>query len=566
MNSTFGIIILILAIIICSMIVGLMIRNKVFKELDRLEVWRIELSSRPVAEQLGRLKELNLTGQTEELFEKWRVEWDEIVGVMLPNVEQLSDTVEQQATKYKYRKAKSQLQEIENILQEIDDKTAAICRELEDLIGSKEKSVTAMEEAQGVYRDCKKNLLAHRHMFVLCETAIEQALDKLQQDFQRFNEATEEGNYLLAREICADVSKEVVELQEKMKELPHMQVECQADLPVQIESMLDGYRQMKEDGYVLNHLSLEEEAQQLVEANQKCIEHIKLLQVEEAKTLLAYIKGYMDDVYDQLETEVNAKHFVKKEVIEVEEALVVFKESAAATKEETQIVKQNYQLYDKDVEMQKYIDKQLQILKKRFDMVQLRLVEKDIAFSVMQDDLKDIRKQLDAAREAHKEYEELLQVLRKDEKQAREQLAEMKHYMMEARRMLHHSNLPGLPKSHLFEFEQASKKVQAVYDQLEVKPLHMAEVNELLEEARTHVMSSYQNTKTLIEKAYLVEKVIQYGNRYRSRDEKAAYMLGQAESLFRKYEYEEALEQAASVVETIEPGVVRKLKEMIDVD
>jgi septation ring formation regulator len=566
MNSTFGIIIFILAIVICSMVVGLMIRNKIFKELDRLDTWRSELVSRPVAEQLGRIKDLNLTGQTEELFEKWRVEWDEIVGVMLPNVEQVSYTVEQQATKYSYRKAKKQLLEIEQMLQEIDDKTATICRELEDLVGSKEKSVAAIEEAQLIYRNCKKNLLAHRHTFVLCEGAIEAALDQLQQDFREFNEATGQGNYLLAREICANVVEEVVLLQEKMKEIPEIQVECQTAIPMQLESMLDGYQHMKEDGYILHHLQVVEEVKQLVEANTKSIEHIRLLQVEEAKTLVAYIKGRMDDMYDQLEIEVNARHFVKEEIFHVEEELVSFKESAAATKEETQIVKQSYQLYDKDIEMQKYIDKQLQVLKKRFEMVQLRIAEKDIAFSVMQDDLRDIRKQLETARDAHSEYKELLEVLRKDERQAEEQLAEMKHYMMEARRMLQHSNLPGLPKSHMHEFEQAGKKMQAVYEQLEVKPLHMDEVNELLEEAKVSVMNSYENTKVLIEKAYLVEKVIQYGNRYRSRDEKVAYMLGQAEHSFRKYEYEEALEQAAAVVEAIEPGVIKKLKEMIEIE
>ena len=61
----------------------------------------------------------------------------------------------------------------------------------------------------------------------------------------------------------------------------------------------------------------------------------------------------------------------------------------------------------------------------------------------------------------------------------------------------------------------------------------------------------------------LAEKAIQYGNRYRSQYPSVAKGLTDAENAFRHYEYQEALEQAAASLESIDPGALKKIKATI---
>src|SRR5690606_28624176 len=154
-------------------IFGFYSRKKIYTEVDRLEAWKIDMMNRPVTDEIAKVKELNMTGQTEELFERWRKQWDEIVTVALPDVEELLFDAEDLADKYRFGKAKRVLAGIEAILNDAESNIANILDELKDLVGSEEKNRVEVDELNQLFRDLKKNLLAHRHTFGRAEIQLE---------------------------------------------------------------------------------------------------------------------------------------------------------------------------------------------------------------------------------------------------------------------------------------------------------------------------------------------------------------------------------------------------------
>lgn len=561
MDSFLTIIIIVVGIVIALLMIQLLIKNRLYKEIDQLQVWKEEIKNKPVADELKRVKDLNLTGQTEELFEKWRNEWDETVSNIIPQAEKELQNAESGTAQFSFRKARFSIQQAGTTLAEAEKSIEDILAELQELMESFEKNSTEIEQLRNTYRELKKNVLAYRHTFTLAEQKLEELLDEEQKKFQLFDEATDKGNYLEARDIVKNLEQGISYLQELLKQIPILQTECQTNMPTQLEDLLQGYEQMKKQGYVLNHLEIPKEVRELRTQLQHCLDDIKHVKIEDAKQHIELIKSKMDTLYDQLENEVTAKYYVEKDIDSMNEELHKIREQSFKTKEETQFVKQSYQLSDEDVEVQKYVEKQVNILTKRFDTLQLKIADEDVAFSVIREQLESIRRQMDELQELHSQYKDMMQTLRKEEFEARESLQRMRKMIMETKRVIQKSNLPGLPEETLESLKSAQQAVQQVYEELEQKPLNMGTVNRILGDAETLVTNMYEYTNEMIEQANLVERLIQYGNRYRSQHNDIASGLYSAEKLFREYKYKASLEMAASVLEKVEPGVVQRIEE-----
>lgn len=563
MSTTSLVIIILFLIAIGIIIFFLFSRNKSLEALKGLEARKNETASRNISEHLSKVKELNLSGETETLFEKWKKDRDEIVETSIPGIEEAITLAEQYINKYNFSKVKDQLQLIENMITTANNSIDSILSEVDELIVSKKESIALMETLNTQYRNLKKNLLAHRHSFSLCEEQLEEQLDEVKAQMTSFEEEVEKGNYLFAKGICEKAKVQIEELAQIMNDIPTLQMECMTHLPSQIRSVYDGFRQMENDGYVLQHLQLEDDLVHLSENVAKSIELLKGLKTEAAKAEIAAIQKRFDEIFDQLEDEVKAKQLFEKEFLSIRKDIGQFEAEVVATNEETRIVKQSYELRDKDVEVQKNIEAQLMLLRKKFETIQLQVAEQDIAFSVMREDLQSIRKRLEEMDGQYSEYVEKIRALRKDELDAHDKLQQMKRKMLDVRRKLKNSNLPGVPEEYYEMFERSQSSMQMTYKELEKKPLDMHVVGKLIQQAEQAVEATYDETNELVEKVHFAERVIQYGNRYRSRSKRNVQVLQKAEKDFRNCEYDQAIEDATALIEENEPGAVEKLKEMV---
>ncbi|OQM45577.1 septation ring formation regulator EzrA [Anoxybacillus sp. UARK-01] len=556
-------VIVILLLVSGGMIYNYIYKKKIYREIDRLEAWKIAIMNRPVTDELSKVKQLNMTGETEQLFEKWRQQWDDIAAVQLPAVEERLFDAEEFLEKYRYTKAKGVLREIEQTLRKVEEDIQTILSELNDLIGSEEQNRAEIEQLKAAYRETKKTLLAYRHTFGAAEEKLTEKMESAHAEFQKFEELTSSGNYLAAREVVIGLKNELSELAQMLQDIPVLLNECETAIPAQLTELLDGYREMKETGYILEHLQIEQEAAEKQEKLKQYISYIHDLRIEEAKQGIEEIKEEIDTLYDLLEKEVFAHQYVQTEIPHIEEQLRHLSEESKQTEAETLFVQQSYHLSAQDLEKHRSIEKQIQHLVKRFALIQDRMAGEQTAHSVIKEELEQLFAQIQTMKEEHEQFREMLQALRKDELAAREQLESMRKKLSEAVRLVRKSRLPGLPEAYKLQLDEAKALLTKVALRLNDKPLNMEAVNQTLAEASILVERVCERTFVMLEQADLVEKVIQYGNRYRRRHPSVKEGLEEAEMLFRNYDYEQALEQAVATVEKIEPGALERVRQLL---
>jgi septation ring formation regulator len=557
-------IIVVILLLVIFFIFGMLVRKKVYKDVDRLEAWKIDIMNRPVTDEMSLMKGLNMVGQTEQLFEKWRTEWDEIITTELPSVEEALFDIEEYADKYRIRKAKLLVKKINDRLQRIEDTIKSILLELQELVGSEEQNKLEIEELKQAHRDVKRTILAHSNSFGIAEERLELMLEEIIEQFQIFDEKMENGDILLAKELVLSIKDQLDNMRLLTEELPSLLKECSFNVPNQIDELLQGVKEMTEEGFVLSHLQIDKEISVMKEKLTEYLIHIEKADIEHVKAGVTELQEKIESFYDQLEKEVVSKHFVHQQVTPIHVTLSQLLDDTKDTKSEADQVQVSYKLLDQDLEMQKNIETQINTLLKRFTSVKGSVDDKDIAYSVIQNELEDIKSQIDALKQSHQEFVAMLHTLRKDELYVKEKLVDMRRMLLESKRLVQKSNLPGLPEGYLFEIKECNNQVLMVAEKLQEKPLHIPALTSLLEQAFAKVELLSSKTEEMVEQAYLVEQVIQYGNRYRGRSLHMAEKLAEAEIAFRNFEYSRALEEAATALEKVEPGALKKVQDLIE--
>ncbi len=551
-------------ILICLFAAGYFIRRKYYGTVDELESWKIDIMNRPVLNELSKVKKLNMIGQTEELFEKWRADWDGIVTDQLPELEELLFDTEEAIDKYKFRKAKELQKSIRIKLEKMEQSIETMLEELNNLIGSEEKNRTEIDVLKESYRESKKTLLAHRHTFGETESKIEEMLQETAIKLKEYEEKTNNGDYLEAREIIHAIEKLTGDIHYLIENVPPLIIECQTKLPEQLNDLKDGYADMLEQGFILEHIQLEAEVKEieveLEESNKLLVEG----KIEQVQNIIAEVQEKLDLLYDLLEKEVMARNYWNKNLDPAKNILEEIKEGNSRLQVEVSLLQRSYNLNDEDLELQFKLEKRLKLLYKQYEVLEHKLLTESAAHTILSEELKVLKEQLESASKEQEELFDKLHALRKDEVAAHEKMTELAKQMTNALRMVANSNLPGVTAEYNQLAEETKDAIAKLKAVLHEAPLDLPTVQSMVDNAEHVTTTLVNSTEELVETVLLAEKVIQYGNRYRRKYPQAEKSLAEAEMLFRKYRYKEALEQAAAAVEGIEPGSMKRMEAWVD--
>lgn len=556
-------IIIVVILLLALLIFGLVVRRKHNTEIAKLEKEKMQVQHYPIYEELTKVKALNMNGQTEELFENWRNMWTEVVDVHMLKIDSMLFDAEEYIDRFKFKKATAIEREIVEYIARCEVTKTKILSELEELMGSEEKNRIEVEQLKEYYRSARKTILAHQHSFGPALVELEKRLEHFPTKFEEFDQLTAEGNYLQAREIVLTLNVEAQDIFALLSEVPTLLTDVQTKIPGAIQELRSGQREMEEQKFYLRHLELTEYLDTLEQELIILKDSIAQLNISEVAPRIKEINDEIDNFYDLLEKEVLAKNFVDRHCDSVYSTISEVVRFTKEVHDEAAYVQHSYRLPDKDAEIPKLCLKQLEVLQKRYDLLATRVQEEKSAYSSLQQELQEITEEIERIHDEQEKFANSLKNLRIDENKARSELDGLKKLLQNTERLLNKANIPGIPEEMDARLEEAEEQVFIVIQSLQEVPLNMGLVHSNLINAKKCIEEVNERAVEMIENVMLIERIIQYGNRYRATNAQVHARLLEAEEAFHQYRYLKALEDAAYAVEMVEPGAIKRIEELV---
>ncbi|WP_079479409.1 septation ring formation regulator EzrA [Halobacillus salinus] len=547
-------------LLIVLFIVGLIWRKKIYDEVDRLESWKMDIMNRRVTDELSKVKNLNLSGETQEKFEAWRGKWDQILTKDLPELEEDLFDAEEAADKYQFKRVKKVIRHTEEKLEAIEGNIASMYEELDMLLNSEQHSREQMDAIGPELKELSKTLVEDRYLYGEAVHVFERQIVELETKFDDYESLVAQGDYIEADELAQETREDVTQLKAEIEQFPELLKKSHAELPEQLRELSAGLDEMKEEGYRVSHFSFQPEIHKFERSLREIVARLQQADQSDVARELEEMETRVQEMYVLLEKEAVAHNYVDKQYEPLKAQLDELDYVLRQTEKEIEEIQHSYHLDDEDIEMYRSLKSWYNQLSGRLFNLNEKRENSNASFVELRKELEDAQEQLKELEEKQESFSENVQALRKDERAAKDKLSEMEQLLIDTHRRLKRSNLPGIPEELYKAMQDAGAKLDYVFQCLDQQPLDMHDVAEKLEEAVQLTEELNQSANETLELAERSERIIQYANRYRSQNPLLAAKLLEAESAFRECHYQEALELATEGLNEVDPQAVSRLE------
>ena len=533
--------------------------QKQSKVIEELGVKKQKLMT---ADILFTLKNLNLTGQTKRTYETWQATWQTITRFRFPEIEAALVSAEQYTQRLNFVKGSQISNQASQLIEETKAEVDKIYTALQKLLDSEKKNREELEVLQERYASMRKDLLAHSFSFGEALESLEKRLSYLELDFTKFNTLTNEGDHLEAKEVLGRIETEMQDFEQIVEEVPKYLKEIEEEYEDQVADLKEGYQKMVEEHYQFPKISIPAEIQKIEEIITVAREHIKATELEEARQQLDKVAREIDQLYAVMETEIEAKAFVKRNRAQVERKLNQVLQSNRYVNIEVDRVSQNFVLSNNEFNRVQDFAKQLEKEQEAVAYYSKALQNQQVPYSIVKEHYEIVLNTLKEIDENQLTLVNTLTDLSQQEKSIRDGLDVFELDLRNMKRTIEKYHLPGLPKEYLELFFATSSRIEQLSQLMNRVKLDMTEITGLNQTIEDDVEKLDIMTEEIVDHAQLTEYMIQHANRYRLDHPEIDTAIQQALEQFNHfYRYEESLAIIEKALNQVDPSSAQRVRD-----
>ncbi|HDC8618295.1 TPA: septation ring formation regulator EzrA [Staphylococcus aureus] len=557
---------IILAIIVIILIaVGVLfyLRSNKRQIIEKAIERKNEIETLPFDQNLAQLSKLNLKGETKTKYDAMKKDNVESTNKYLAPVEEKIHNAEALLDKFSFNASQSEIDDANELMDSYEQSYQQQLEDVNEIIALYKDNDELYDKCKVDYREMKRDVLANRHQFGEAASLLETEIEKFEPRLEQYEVLKADGNYVQAHNHIAALNEQMKQLRFYMEEIPELIRETQKELPGQFQDLKYGCRDLKVEGYDLDHVKVDSTLQSLKTELSFVEPLISRLELEEANDKLANINDKLDDMYDLIEHEVKAKNDVEETKDIITDNLFKAKDMNYTLQTEIEYVRENYYINESDAQSVRQFENEIQSLISVYDDILKGMSKSAVRYSEVQDNLQYLEDHVTVINDKQEKLQNHLIQLREDEAEAEDNLLRVQSKKEEVYRRLLASNLTSVPERFIIMKNEIDHEVRDVNEQFSERPIHVKQLKDKVSKIVIQMNTFEDEANDVLVNAVYAEKLIQYGNRYRKDYSNVDKSLNEAERLFKNNRYKRAIEIAEQALESVEPGVTKHIEEEV---
>ncbi|EOD7691240.1 septation ring formation regulator EzrA [Staphylococcus aureus] len=557
---------IILAIIVIILIaVGVLfyLRSNKRQIIEKAIERKNEIETLPFDQNLAQLFKLNLKGETKTKYDAMKKDNVESTNKYLAPVEEKIHNAEALLDKFSFNASQSEIDDANELMDSYEQSYQQQLEDVNEIIALYKDNDELYDKCKVDYREMKRDVLANRHQFGEAASLLETEIEKFEPRLEQYEVLKADGNFVQAHNHIAALNEQMKQLRSYMEEIPELIRETQKELPGQFQDLKYGCRDLKVEGYDLDHVKVDSTLQSLKTELSFVEPLISRLELEEANDKLANINDKLDDMYDLIEHEVKAKNDVEETKDIITDNLFKAKDMNYTLQTEIEYVRENYYINESDAQSVRQFENEIQSLISVYDDILKEMSKSAVRYSEVQDNLQYLEDHVTVINDKQEKLQNHLIQLREDEAEAEDNLLRVQSKKEEVYRRLLASNLTSVPERFIIMKNEIDHEVRDVNEQFSERPIHVKQLKDKVSKIVIQMNTFEDEANDVLVNAVYAEKLIQYGNRYRKDYSNVDKSLNEAERLFKNNRYKRAIEIAEQALESVEPGVTKHIEEEV---
>lgn len=551
----------ILAVILIIVTIVIIKRNqnkKYKKEIEELDIRKNNLIGVPVLSEITKVKELIKTDNLKNKLDDWDNTFTTIRDEKIPELTDLISEADFLIDRKDYKQAVKKITNIEIEINSLKKKTDHLLEEVKLITNSEERNRALITKLKIVYREDQNKFERSKKEYGVIADYLEKEIDNIDDLFAKFEKAMDNNDYVSVEKKINLLDDKITKLGKLLEDIPTIVLMATVLVPNKIDEAITYYYRMKRDGYPLDYLNVEYNIKEIKNKIDNIMENLKKLELGESIIELKTFIEYFNELYNDFDKEKECKDLFRQNIKDFSYKIDNINKVVRDIYLQIDDIKYNYNLSDEDINKFSILNKNLEKINQDYKILVDQGKMKTFAYSKLVDELNGLSLKLSRLQDDLDFQLRSITSMKDDETRAREQLTTIENLLKKAKYRLKDYKIPVIPSSYYIELTEAQDAIREIIKELDRKPIVIKILNIRVDTARDLVFKIYNKTNDMIKIASMSEKIIIYGNRYRSSYEEIDIALTKAEELFKRGKYKESLDLSMKSLSFIDKNVTEK--------